>query len=414
MKSWLEISEERLAANYGTLVRAAGDDVVVLAVVKANAYGHGAGLCAPVLASAGAEWLGVNDADEGLAVIAALAGLSEQPKILLMSGLLQEDAEAVVMHGFIPVVWARQQMEWLAEAVVRLGRNARLPVHLEIDTGMARQGIVPGEELDYLLAWLAKQPGLRLDGVMTHFASSEVANSPLTLHQRERFEEALSAITGAGLNPVWVHAGNSSTVDNSLGGGDDEGSLIWLREVAARVGARAMVRVGLALYGYCLPVEGGKALVRPEIQPVMTWKARVIGIREVQTGDTVGYNATFTAPHPMRLALLPVGYADGLRRELSSSESVSGGWVIARGLRAMIVGRVSMNLTIVDVSEIPGVAVGDEVVLLGDGVTADHHARLAHTIAYEILCGMRSEPRLISTADQDLICAAPRTQLTSG
>jgi alanine racemase len=393
VKSWLEISEERLAANYDTLVRAAGNEVAVLAVVKANAYGHGAKVCAPVLVRAGAAWLGVTDAEEGTAVSAAFAGASDPPKILLMSGLLQEDADAIVLHGFTPVVWTRQQMEWLAEAVVRKGLEP-LPIHLEIDTGMARQGVLPGEELDNLLAWLAKQPSLRLDGVMTHFASSEVANSPLTLNQRERFEAALNAVTASGLHPVWVHAGNSSSVDNSLEGGSDQGSLIWLREVAARVGARAMVRVGLALYGYCLPVEGGKALLRPEIQPVMTWKARVIGVREVQAGDTVGYNATFTAPRPMRLALLPVGYADGLRRDLSGTERASGGWVIARGQRAMIVGRVSMNLTIVDVSEIPGVTVGDEVVLVGDGVTADNHARLAGTIAYEILCGMRAEPRL--------------------
>jgi alanine racemase len=143
-------------------------------------------------------------------------------------------------------------------------------------------------------------------------------------------------------------------------------------------------------------VEGAKALAEPDLRAVMTWKARVIGVREVAAGDTVGYNAIFTATHPMRLALLPVGYADGLRRELSGSDSTQGGWAMVRGQRARIVGRVSMNLTIVDVTEIAGVAVGDEAVLLGDGVTADDHARLAHTIAYEIVCGMRAEPRLVT------------------
>jgi len=160
-----------------------------------------------------------------------------------------------------------------------------------------------------------------------------------------------------------------------------------------------MVRTGIGLYGYCLPVEGAKALVLPELRPVMTWKTRVIGVREVQAGDTVGYNAIFTAAHPMRLALLPVGYADGLRRELSGADGAPGGWVMVRGRRAMIMGRVSMNLTIVDVTEIPGVTVGDEAVLLGDGITADDHARLAHTIAYEIVCGMRAESRLVNTAE---------------
>ncbi|WP_229739052.1 alanine racemase [Edaphobacter dinghuensis] len=394
MKSWVEISEEQLLVNYAALDRVAGEDVAVLAVIKADAYGHGAKVCAPVLARAGVEWLGVTDAEEGVAVRASLTAAESQPKILVMSGLLEEDAETIVRHGLTPVVWTRQQMEWLAEAVARLNAEP-LAVHLEIDTGMARQGVVPGEELRELLTWLAAKPSLRLEGVMTHFASSEVADSPLTLKQRERFEQAMAAVAASGLRPVWVHAGNSSTVDNSAVSERDRGSLVWLRAVAAGAGARAMVRTGIALYGYCLPVEGGEAMVEPALRPVMAWKTRVIGVREVEAGDTVGYNAIFTAQRPMRLALLPVGYADGLRRELSGSDTASGGWVMIGGQRAMIVGRVSMNLTIVDVTKIAGVSVGDEAVLLGDGVTADDHARLAHTIAYEIVCGMRVESRLV-------------------
>jgi alanine racemase len=393
----VEISEERLTANYKALGRIAGDGIAVLAVVKADAYGHGAKVCAPVLARAGAEWLGVTDAEEGVAVRAALATAEPKPKILVMSGLLREDAETIVRAELTPIVWTRQQMEWLTEAV-RSSGAVPLAVHLEIDTGMARQGVVPGEELRGLLEWLAVQRELRLDGVMTHFASAEVADSALTLHQRERFEQALKEVADAGLRPDWVHAGNSSTVDNSSVCGNDCGSLVWLREVAARAGARAMVRAGIGLYGYCLPVEGAEALVLPELRSVMTWKTRVIGVREVQAGDTLGYNAIFTAAHSMRLALLPVGYADGLRRELSGADGAPGGWVMLRGRQAMIVGRVSMNLTIVDVTEIPGVAVGDEVVLLGDGITADDHARLAHTIAYEIVCGMKAESCLVTIA----------------
>lgn len=390
MKSWVEISEERLKSNYEALVRVAGSDVAVLAVVKADAYGHGACVCAPVLGAAGAEWLGVTDAAEGLAVRAAL-GTAGEHKILVMSGLLEEDAQAIVQHRLTPVVWTRQQMEWLAAAAA----EAPLPVHIEIDTGMARQGVAPGQELRALLDWLIGQRNLRLDGVMTHFASSEVANSPLTMQQRQRFEQALQQVAEAGLRPAWVHAGNSSTVDNSAITEQDCGSLVWLREAAARLGSRAMVRTGLGLYGYCLPVEGGEALVEPALRPVMTWKTRVIGVREVEAGATVGYNAIFAAPRPMRLALLPVGYADGLRRELSGRDEASGGWAMVRGQKAMIVGRVSMNLTVIDVTQIPGVIVGDEAVLLGDGITADDHARLAHTIAYEIVCGMRAEPRLV-------------------
>ncbi|WP_353070019.1 alanine racemase [Tunturibacter empetritectus] len=393
MKSWVEVSERRLTANYGLLREAAGGETAVLAVVKANAYGHGAAVCAPVLARAGAEWVGVTDVAEGAAVREALAaaGISrrEQPEILVMSGLLREDAGDVIRHGLTPVVWLREQMEWLAEAAGRSG-GVVVPVHVEIDTGMARQGVAPGRELEQLLAWVSGQTAVRVDGVMTHFASSEMAGSAQTVEQRKRFEEAMGAVAAAGLRPEWVHAGNSSTVDNQ----GAEGNLAWLRRLATRVGARSMVRAGIALYGYCLPIEGGGVSeVRQALQPAMTWKTRVIGVREVEAGETVGYNGIFVAERAMRLALLPVGYADGLRRELSASNARPGGWAMVKGQRAAIVGRVSMNLTIVDVSGIAGIALGDEVVVLGDGVTAEDHAWLAGTIAYEIVCGVRPAHR---------------------
>jgi alanine racemase len=389
VKSWVEISEERLVANYEALARAAGAGVAVLAVLKANAYGHGAELCAPVLARA--EWFGVADVAEGVAVRAALtaAGVNRQPRILVMCGLLAEDAHDVVRHKLTPVVWNRQQMEWLAAAAERLGMGDAFPVHLEVDTGMARQGVPAGPELEQVLAWLAGQRTLRLDGVATHFACAEVPGALMTVEQRKRFEQALRAVSEARLRPEWVHAGSSSTIDNLA-----DANLAWLRGVADAAGARAMVRPGIGLYGYCLPIEGTRSHVCDELKPVMTWKTRVMSLQDLNPGDTVGYNATFVAQRPMRLAVLPVGYSDGLRRELSGSNDSAGGWVMVRGQRAAIVGRVSMNLTVVDVTKIPEVVVGDEVVLLGEGVTADDHARLAHTISYEILCGVKSHLRL--------------------
>ena len=392
MKSWVEVSGRRLAENYGLLREAVGGETAVLAVVKANAYGHGAAVCAPVLARAGAGWLGVTDVAEGAAVRGALdlAGVArgKQPEILVMSGLLPEDAEDVIRHGLTPVVWLKAQLEWLAAVAARLGTGP-VTVHVEIDTGMARQGIAVGEELDELLAWVSGEQGVRVDGVMTHFASSEVAGSLQTVAQKKKFDEAIEAVSTAGLRPVWMHAGNSSTVDN-----DGVRNLAWLRGLAAGIGAKPMVRTGIALYGYCLPIEGVDSdIVRQELQPVMTWKTRVIGLREVRAGDTVGYNAIYSAEKSMKLALLPVGYADGLRRELSASNVRTGGWAMVKGRRAPIVGRVSMNLTIVDVSGVADVALGDEVVVLGDGVTADDHARLAETIAYEIVCGVQTAHR---------------------
>jgi alanine racemase len=232
-------------------------------------------------------------------------------------------------------------------------------------------------------------PELWLDGVFTHLASTEVARAAETSEQERRFEEAVAQVAAAGLRPKWVHIGNSSFIDN----GAEPGALRWVSELAAKLGARAMVRAGLALYGYLLPIEGAEgeevALVRPRVRPAMRWKTRVIGLRTVEAGTTVGYNGTFVAQGRMRLALLPVGYADGLRRELSASNGRAGGWVMLRGQRAPIVGRVSMNLTVVDVSAIAEAAVGDEATLLGDGATAEDQARLAGTIAYEIVCGVR-------------------------
>ena len=389
MKSWVEVSGRRLAENYGLLREAVGGETAVLAVVKANAYGHGAAVCVPVLARAGAQWLGVTDVAEGAAVREALAvaGISreEQPKILVMSGSLREDAADVLRYGLTPVVWLREQMEWLVEAAVPSG-GGPVPVHVEIDTGMTRQGVPVGVELEELLTWVQGEPGIRVDGVMTHFASSEVAGSAQTSTQRGRFKRAVQMFAAAGMRPAWIHVGNSSTIDN-----EGVRNVAWLRGVAGIVGARSMVRAGIALYGYCLPIEGeGLSEVRQELRPVMTWKTRVIGVREVEAGETVGYNGIFVAERTMRLALLPVGYADGLRRELSATNARPGGWAMVRGQRAAIVGRVSMNLTVVDVSAIADVMLGDEVVVLGDGVTAEDHARLVGTIAYEIVCGVRT------------------------
>ncbi len=186
-----------------------------------------------------------------------------------------------------------------------------------------------------------------------------------------------------------MHFGNSSSVE--------EGStLSWLSNLENREMMQRMVRPGLALYGYVLPLEddaGPGGSLRSSLQPVGTWKTRVIGTREIGEGDTVGYGATFVAERLMRLALLPIGYADGFRREASSG--VGDGWVMIAGRRAPVVGRVSMNLTVVDVTEHSSVQVGDEVVLLGDGVSAEDHAQWCGTIPYEVLCGMRGHRRLV-------------------
>lgn len=413
MKSWVEISGQRIKQNYERLRRVAGSDLDVLAVVKANAYGHGAAVCSVLLAEAGAKWLGVTDAAEGVEIREALSGaglpLDQQPRILVMCGSLPEDADLILRNDLTPTVWTEEQVAWMSEAVLSSGRQQPLPVHLEIDTGMARQGVEFGPSLDRLLDRLSQESShLHLDGVMTHFASAEVAGSPQTADQCLRFEAALGSIATSGFKPSWIHAGNTSTEDNSTSfrspvDASHTGTLprkqdllLWLSRISAPFGARGMIRSGLGLYGYCLPINRSGLKTKLSaltgfVQPALQWKTRVLSTREIGPGSTIGYNGTFRARKAMRLALLPVGYADGLRRELSSSDSRTGGWVILRGRRAPILGRVSMNLTVVDITSIPGVSIGDEVLLLGPGITAEEHARLAGTIPYEILCGVRPD-----------------------
>jgi alanine racemase len=333
-----------------------------------------------MLVRAGATWLGVTNAAEGERVRGALANAGFDADILVMSGFLPGDVPAMLRHKLTPVVWTAQQVAWLSD----LGASK---IHLEVDTGMGRQGVRPGADLVGLLSAIAGTD-LSVNGVFTHFCSSEIAHSAMTYNQQRRFEGVIAQVRASGLRPAWVHAGNTSTVDNPAQ------TAPWLRDLAATVGARAMVRSGLALYGYCLEVEGDAApQVAPALQPVMAWKAPVLSIRALAPGETIGYNTLFTAEYAMRIALLPVGYADGLRRELSSSNIAGserrGGWVMLHGQRAPILGRVSMNLTVADITHIPGVGAGDEALLLGDGITAHDHARLAETIPYEILCGIK-------------------------
>jgi alanine racemase len=375
VKSWVEVSGARLGENFRAIRAVAGSSVETLAVIKADAYGHNAAICAAVLVEAGARWLGVGDVEEGAAVRAVLA--HGGVRLLVMGGMEIADAPAIVAHGLTPVVWTVEHVA----AMERAGRAAgsRVNVHLEIETGMARQGVAIGADLARVLERLAKSRWVHCEGVMTHLCCAEVAGAATTKVAKERFAAALEQVSAAGVKPEFVHLGNSSAVD--------EGStMAWVRTRAKAAGARAMVRTGIALYGHCLPIEGAVGALAPRLSPVMVWKTRVIGVREIEAGTTVGYGATFVASQEMRLALLPVGYADGFRRAASSG--VGDGWVMIAGKKSVVVGRVSMSLTVVDVTGM-AVSEGDEVVLLGGGVRAEDHARWSGTISYDVLCGVR-------------------------
>jgi alanine racemase len=381
---WAEVSRHRLLANYKKLL--AGSEAELLPVVKANAYGHDVLACAPLLAAAGAQWLGVTSTEEG----AAVRAVCSEPRILLMSGIFDGEADAVIDLGLTPVVWEAWQLDLLEAAAVRRGMPAgSVAVHLEIDTGMSRQGVRVAET-PALLPRFQDGSCLRLEGVMSHFSAPETMSSVRPNPQLTGLETALKWVVDRGLRPEWLHVGNSSTV---VAGPDRE----ILLGMAGRVGARLMLRPGLALYGYLdrLTLDGLSWESDDGFAPVLAWKTRVTSLRTLPLGETVGYGRTFVARRETRLALLPVGYADGFNRLLSNR-----GHVLLRGHQAPIAGRVSMDQTVVDVTGIPGVAIGDEVVLLGS--QGDHTidawdlADFTGTVPWEVLCAISSRvPRVM-------------------
>ncbi len=404
---WVEISRKKLIANYIDLcamvrqhlasagIEAPTNEPTILAVVKANAYGHGMSECAPLLHGAGAQWLGVTSVEEAMRAHAVCPGA----QILVMSGVWDGEADPVIEQGLTPIVWEGFQLDLLEAEARRQGLPPQsVGVHLELDTGMSRQGVrLMGTELKEILMRFHAGSALRLDGLATHFSAPEVLDSEETDRQRSLFETALGVVAAAGLRPRWIHAGNSATIVR----GDQLTPLLY---AANRIGAQLMLRPGLSLYGYAPRLtaswsESGQTIVpadnpSPELSPVLEWKTRVASLRWIETGDSAGYNSTFRAYRPTRLALLPMGYADGLSRLLSNRGSV-----LVRGQRAPIAGRVSMDQTILDVTDIPEAEIGDESVVIGQqggtSITAFELADLAGTIPYEVLCNISARvPRV--------------------
>ncbi len=366
--TWAEVSLANLRYNFGVVQRHVGPEVTVCAVVKADAYGHGATECARALEEEGVRWLGVTSLDEAIPL--REAGI--QARILLMTGFWRGEEEEIVRLGLTPTVWEPGQVELLERAAAQVGATKH-PVHLKVDTGMGRLGVAP-EEAPQVCSALKASPHLVMEGLSTHLASSEVLDAPSVGDQLKCFEEVRRVLRKEGFDPPLIHAANTGAV------------------ISRRESWHNMVRPGIALYGYYLPFErAGREVsgskLRLAVKPVLTWKTRILSLREVRANQSLGYGGTYVTKAPARIAVLPVGYADGLNRAVSSR-----GRVIVREHYAPIVGRISMDLTLADVTGLPGVAVGDEVILLGaeDGLSVDarEHATLADTNVYEILCGI--------------------------
>jgi alanine racemase len=383
----VEIRTRSLEDNYRFLVGLAAGRAELLAIVKADAYGHSLALCAPAAVRAGANWLGVTSVEEGVAARA----LCPDAQILAIGGVFPGQGAAVVRHRLTAVAWEPWQLDELEAAARMAGAHAgSLPVHLEIDTGMSRQG-VPPDGLAEVLAQFAPGSRLRLEAVMTHLFAADEADGQVTEAQLARLDEILGRVEAAGLYAEWLNVGSSAALLAGQAGA--------IANLAARHGMRAMLRPGLALYGLAPRFEPEEpeavAAARARLQTVLSWKTRVVGVRSVPAGAVVGYNGTFVATEPMRLALLPAGYGDGLDRRLGNRFSL-----LVRGERAPIAGRISMDQTVLDVTEIPGVEAGDEVVILGtqggETVTVFDHADATGTIPWEIFTRIGARVRRIA------------------
>jgi alanine racemase len=382
---WVEINTRSLEDNYRCLKSLADGAAELLAVVKSDAYGHSLELCAAAAVRAGARWLGVTSVEEGLAARA----VCPEAQILVMSGCYPAQGTSVLANRLTPVAWDPWQLDEL-EGAARASGVDSVAVHLEIDTGMSRQGVDLGGLAAILARFQAGSP-LHLDGVLTHLYAADELDRSATSVQMDRLEEALSQVAASGLEAEWLSVGASAALLN--------GEVGPIADLARRFGLKAMLRPGLALYGACPQFEPDEparvVAARERLKPVLAWKTHVVSVREIPPGAVVGYNGTFVATEPMRLALLAVGYADGLDRRLGNHFSL-----LVRGQRAPLVGRISMDLAIVDVTEIDGVRPKDEVVILGsqaaETISAFDHAAATGTISWEVFTRIGARVRRVA------------------
>ncbi|HET8631750.1 MAG TPA: alanine racemase [Thermomicrobiales bacterium] len=354
-----EIDLDAVANNVRHFAALAGGRAAVMAVVKANAYGHGAVMVARAALDAGARWLGVATVDEG----AHLRRAGIAAPILVLAPADPAEAEAA---GDADLTLAVADLD-LAAAVARAARAAgrAATVHLEVDTGMRRFG-APAGAAAALAAQVAALPGLRLGGLYTHFATADEADRAFFAEQRARFAAVVREVRAAGIGAPLVHEANSAAA------------------LAVPDSHLDLIRVGIALYGLSPLAE---VPAPAALRPVAAVRSRVARVLDLAPGDSVSYGRTFVAERPLRAALVPLGYADGYRRALSGRAAM-----LLGGRRAPVLGRVCMDQTVVAVPEGLDVRVGDEVTALGaqgdDRVTAEELADLAGTITYEITTGL--------------------------
>lgn len=393
---WAEVSAQALANNLRAIrkhVNPAGEHLreprKVLAVIKGNAYGHGAAAAAKVLEKAGADWFGVTCSEEGIEV--RKAGIKKP--ILIMTGFWPGEEQRIVENGLTPAITRCDQLPLLDRAAARASRSKRgssskrltrrADFHLKIDSGMNRLGI-SASDIDCFARQLAKCKHVRLSGVFTHFASSEIfppaQHGDQTPAQEKVFYKSLERLRALGIDCGLVHLANSAAI-------------------ATRPETWAdMVRPGVILYGYHPgydpPERRADAEAALPLVPALSFRTRIVGIRNVAAGEGVGYDARFVTDRPSRIGVLAAGYGDGLLRTLGNR-----GNVLVRGKFAPIVGIVSMDVTMIDLTSIPDAEVGEEVTIYGRAgsqiLPANAVARSIGTVTSDLLCALSKRvPRI--------------------
>lgn len=374
--TWAEINIDAVLANVAGIRKAIGLDTKLMAVVKANAYEHGAAALAPSLLAHGADALGVAILDEALEL--RQAGI--RAPILVFGYTEARYADLVVAHDISQAVFSYEAAQALSQAAVTLGKEAR--VHIAIDSGMGRIGFLPGPDAVDEIGRIFDLPGLIFEGLFTHFATADEADKAYTMTQVARFSQVRHALEGRGLVAKFTHVANSAaTID--------------LPDLHYD-----MVRPGIILYGIYPSDEVFQD--RLPLQPAMTWKTRIAHVKTLAGGETVSYGRRYMTDGPRRIATLPLGYEDGYTRLLSNKAEV-----LIRGQRAPVVGSICMDQCMVDVTDLKDVQVGDEVVLMGtsgsETISAEELARLIGTIPYEVVTMVgRRVPRVYVSQGQVL------------
>ncbi|MCB0220075.1 MAG: alanine racemase [Chrysiogenetes bacterium] len=348
-----------IAANARALKAKLAPGTKFLAAVKANAYGHGAVPVARALLAEGTDWLAVATLAEGRELREAGIGAP----VLLMQGIRPDQAAGVVAGDFATFVYDAPVLEALSAAASAQAKRAR--VHIKVDTGMTRLGVMP-QELGALLEKTKSLPNIEIEGICSHLSVAEDAGGALTALQKQRFAEALSLAENKGVRPALRHLANSSAT------------------ILDPETHYDMVRCGIAVYGEHPAVQTRGKI---ELQPALAWTTQVHQLKRIAAGEIVSYGATWKAQRESLIAVVPVGYGDGYRRNLSNRARM-----IAGGKSCPVVGIVCMDLTMIDVTDVPGIVAGDEVTVIGatggEHVSAAELAEILGTISYEVLTGI--------------------------